>query len=214
MRLLDLFCGAGGAAVGYHRAGFTDIVGVDVVPQPDFPFRFVQADALEFLGAMLEGQEDRAWTLVHASPPCQAFSPARHRDDHPDLVAATRSYLEVLDVPWVMENVPQAPMRRDLMLCGSMFDLDIRRHRVFEMSTGPVMFPPQCHHRWSHPKAPFLVAGHGGGWNLSHRNFFTLSHGKELMGMPWVTKRRGLVEAIPPAYTEWIGRRFLEGNIG
>ena len=210
MRLLDLFCGAGGAAMGYHRAGFDEIWGVDIEPQPNYPFRFIQADAIEFLDAMIDGQEDIAFDLVHASPPCQLWSTSRHSNGHPDFIEPTRAALEMLEfLPHVIENVPGAPIRKDVILCGSMFGLDIKRHRVFETSFGSLLVPP-CVHRWDDPDAPYLVAGHGGGWSLSHRNYRTFTHARELMGMPWVTTRRELTEAIPPAYTEYIGRAFLE----
>ncbi len=202
MRLLDLFCGAGGAAMGYHQAGFTDIVGVDIVPQPNYPFTFIQADALEPPVRLDD------FDLIHASPPCQRWSTARHSDNHPDLVGKTQEYLEIIGRPFVIENVPQAPLRRDVILCGSQFGLDIKRHRVFETSFGPLLVSP-CNHQWADPDAPYLVAGHGGGWNLNHRNFRTLTHAKELMGMDWITHRREVTEAIPPAYTKYIGEQFL-----
>ena len=208
MRLLDLFCGAGGAAMGYHQAGFDEIVGVDIVPQPNYPFTFIQADALAFMDAMMSGTEDIGYGLVHASPPCQRWSMGRHSDNHPDLVEQTQEYLEIIGRPYVIENVPQAPLRRDVVLCGTQFGLDIKRHRVFETSFGPLLVPP-CNHRWADPDAPYLVAGHGGGWNLSHRNFRTLAHAKALMGMDWITHRREVTEAIPPAYTKFIGEQFL-----
>ena len=184
---------------------------MDIEPQPNYPFRFVQADALEVLDAMIDGREDIGYALVHASPPCQRFSTGRHSDDHPDLIALVRERLDIVNRPYVIENVPQAPLRRDVMLCGSQFGLDIRRHRAFETSFGPVLVSPCNHHSWAGTDAPFLVAGHGGGWNLSHRNFRTLAHAKELMGMDWPTQRREPTEAIPPAYTQYIGEAFLAG---
>jgi DNA (cytosine-5)-methyltransferase 1 len=221
-RLLDLFCGAGGAAMGYHRAGF-DVVGVDIEPQPDYPFHLTQGDVLAL---------DPGWVgtfdAVHASPPCQAYSTpvlqANRQSEHPDLVADTRCLLERSGVPWVMENVPPAPMRRDLLLCGSMFDLtvewdgevfELRRHRIFEMGGWFPMGAPECRHRHrvmgiygdisKSPRGarcregrvrPDVKAGRG--------------QARELMGMPWVSEIRGVVEAIPPAYTEWIGGRLME----
>jgi hypothetical protein len=116
-RLLDLFCGAGGAAVGYHRAGF-DVVGVDINPQPRYPFEFHQADAMTF---PLDG-----FDAIHASPPCQAYShgtPPDKRSNHPDLLDATRDRLNAAGLPWVIENVPRAPLRSPVILCGSQFDL-------------------------------------------------------------------------------------------
>ena len=132
-RLLDLFCGAGGAAMGYSRAGF-EVVGVDINPQKNYPFEFRQADAMEFLDD-LDGLE--GYAAVHASPPCQAYSAgSRMRTGsakvHPKLIEPIRDSLELLDISYVIENVVGAPLRRDFVLCGSMFDLPVRRHRIFE----------------------------------------------------------------------------------
>jgi DNA (cytosine-5)-methyltransferase 1 len=133
--LLDLFCKAGGAGMGYHRAGF-DVVGVDIEPQPRYPFRFVQADALEFLAA-----HGREFDAIHASPPCQKYCALRHlakTEDYPDLIPETRELLEATGRPWVIENTPGAPLRSPLILCGTMFRLrtncgaELRRHRLFE----------------------------------------------------------------------------------
>jgi DNA (cytosine-5)-methyltransferase 1 len=134
VRLLDLFCGAGGAAMGYHRAGF-DVVGVDHRPQPNYPFEFIETDALTFLR---EGGPIRGWfDAIHASPPCQAYSAgARMRNgyakDHPRLIEPLRELLIQTGLPYVIENVPEAPLRSPMRLCGSQFGLDVRRHRAFE----------------------------------------------------------------------------------
>jgi DNA (cytosine-5)-methyltransferase 1 len=143
MRLLDLFCGAGGAAMGYHRAGFDEIVGVDIEPQPRYPFAFFQGDALEYCAA--HGSE---FDAIHASPPCQAYtrmarglleSQGRGRE-YPDLIHATRSALHLAGVVSVIENVPGAPLLGPVMLCGSSFGLLVQRHRLFE-STVPMLVP-------------------------------------------------------------------------
>jgi DNA (cytosine-5)-methyltransferase 1 len=124
MKLLDLFCGAGGAAMGYHRAGFTEIVGVDNQNQPRYPFKFLRDDALEFLACC-----GHKFDVIHASPPCQRFSIAsfcrnRPREDRPDLLTPTLELLEHCDKSWVVENVPQAPMDGyTIWLCGLMFGL-------------------------------------------------------------------------------------------
>lgn len=199
MRLLDLFCGAGGAAMGYHQAGFTEIVGVDIVPQPNYPFEFVQGDALQ-PPIRLE-----AFDFIHASPPCQAFTVARviHRREHPDLIQPTRAILESSGVDWVIENVPGAPLRKDLELCGSMFGLEskngrLRRHRIFELSwPGPILVPPHQHHGKT-----ISVFGHGG------HVYHGVEDWREVMDMPWAT-RDELAEAIPSAYTKFIGEQFL-----
>lgn len=205
MRLLDLFCCQGGAATGYHRAGFTDITGVDIRPQPRYPFRFVQADALEFLRGVRPGEFD----FIHASPPCQGFSTfaAMHRDrkEYPDLLTPTREVLEALGTPYVIENVPRAPMRPDVVLCGSHFGLPLRRHRWFEASLPLFGLLPACRHSTS----DFCIVGHGGGGGKGERvKRWRVEDGRRAMGIEWMSQH-GLAEAIPPAYTEWIGRQML-----
>lgn len=207
-RLLDLFCGAGGAAWGYHLAGF-DVVGVDSRPQPNYPFCFVQADAL----AMLEGSTLLGhFEAVHASPPCQAYSTAtRNHSKHPDLYVPTRDLLEATGLQWVMENVPGAPYRSAVTLCGSMFGLRVRRHRIFEASfTIP---QPACRHK--EQGTPLGVYGDGGGTAAARvgggsrgvkarqGDFGTL------MEMEWA-KPQEIVQAIPPAYTKHVGRSLME----
>jgi DNA (cytosine-5)-methyltransferase 1 len=197
--ILDLFCGAGGAAVGYHRAGF-DVIGVDIDPQPLYPFPFIQADACD------PPVDLDAFDAIHASPPCQAFTVAgkiHGNDHHPDLVDTTRQILDASGVPYVIENVPRAPIRPDLILCGSMFDLKsanghLIRHRWFECSwkVSPMTMP--CHHR----KPTISVFGHGG------HVYHGVDDWREVMEMPWAN-RDGLAQAIPPAYTEHSGRQLL-----
>ena len=159
-RLLDLFCGAGGASVGYHCAGF-EVVGVDIRPQKRYPFEFHQADALSILRGMVDypsfnGEMWRPdyWAAIHASPPCQAYTSARSlpntKDDHPDLVGPVRDLLRATRLPWVIENVPGAPLSAHVMLCGSMFGLahgewELRRHRLFELN-GFFCLTPPCQH--------------------------------------------------------------------
>ena len=205
-RLLDLFCGAGGAAMGYHRAGF-EVVGVDIAPQPRYPFEFHQADAMTF---SLEG-----FDVIHASPPCQAYSSATpDATKHPDLVAAVRERLEGNGVIWVIENVPQAPLRFPFVLCGSSFglhdpaeDLWLKRHRLFEC---PVMImAPPCSCR---PRRTAAVTGHLGASTFYRpekcaRNAGS-SSAKVMMGIDWMTTAE-LVQSIPPAYTEYIGRQLI-----
>ncbi|KKN08813.1 hypothetical protein LCGC14_1052820 [marine sediment metagenome] len=201
MRILDLFCGAGGASMGYHQA-FPDaeIVGVDIVEQPEYPFTFVLGDAL---AADVEG-----FDFVHASPPCQAFStitPTVH--SHVDLIAATRSRIQHL--PYVIENVPQAPLRRDLMLCGSMFGMQVQRHRMFEHNLGLILAPACNHKAWRDNGRPWTCTGEGGACSTEHsQKPGPISEWQELMGMPWVTKKKSIAEAIPPAYTRWIGEHL------
>ncbi len=194
-RLLDLFCGAGGCAVGYARAGF-DVVGVDVMPQPNYPFEFIRSDALEYLTA-----RGREFDAIHASPPCQAYSRATawrgDRGRHPDMIAATREALAATRLPYVIENVQEARhhLRDPIMLCGSMFGLRVRRHRYFEVPWMPFELMPRCQHRrtdYSHD--------HGG---KQTETTYRLA-----MGCDWMTAHEAR-QAIPPAYTEQIGKRLL-----
>jgi DNA (cytosine-5)-methyltransferase 1 len=195
MKLLDLFCGAGGAARGYALAGFDDIVGVDVQPQPEYPFGFIQADATN-PPVRLE-----AFDLIPASPPCKAFAKTgwsyrfNYHDNHLDLLPATRLLLEAF--PHVIENVPGAPLRPDLVLCGTGFGLGVRRHRIFEVSF-PVLFAPPCNHSYK-IVSPF---GHP---NAAKGNRTQWAEAMELNGM----SAAGLSQAIPPAFTEYIGEQFL-----
>lgn len=221
-KLLDLFCCAGGAAMGYNRAGF-DVVGVDIVPRPNYPFEFIQADWEEPL-AFLPGLWERQGIpyAVHASPPCQRYSSMTKKwdrqDEHPDLVEPVQYALRALSdegdvVPYVIENVPQAPLDDPVTLCGSMFGLEatfegrlyqLRRHRIFESNI--FFLPPAvCDHKGQ----PLPVYGHAGG--RSKRDglrFPDTATWKTGMGIDWM---RGdeLAEAIPPAYTEYIGERLM-----
>jgi DNA (cytosine-5)-methyltransferase 1 len=213
-RILDLFCGAGGAAVGYHRAGF-EVVGVDIKPQPRYPFEFVLGDALTIMADWIVGDthlELGDFDAIHASPPCQAYSVAaqsRRNNGHeyPDLLASTRSLLEETGLPWVIENVPGAPMRPDLKLCGCQVGLELRRERWFEMNwlIDP-MVPP--HH---HPHAVPSVVGHGTpSWVREQLGYNpTIADYRASMGIDWMN-RDELSQAIPPAYTELIGTQLLQ----
>lgn len=212
LRLLDLFCGAGGAGMGYNRAGF-DVTGVDIQPQPHYPFRFVQADALEYLAA--HGHE---YDAIHASPPCQAYSNIRNlvearwgTKDYPDLVEPTRELLRQTGKIYIIENVPGAPLINPIMLCGEMFGLRVFRHRLFEVSIF-LLAPP--HPR--HPKNSTTNAYRGqsafefGATHISVAGAnFRLADAKSAMGIDWMTTRREISQAIPPAYTQWIGEQVL-----
>jgi len=214
MRLLDLFCGAGGAAMGYHQAGFTEIVGVDIEPQPNYPFDFVEGDALDWNFLYLS---NKPWDLIHASPPCQAYSRQGdhgNRDKYPNLIAPTRQLLEPLGVPYVIENVPGAPLTGHVIeLCGSMFGLEIQRHRRFELGHFPVVLAPGCNHKAWKAGRPHTITGHADGTlrpDARHSmGFRDTAHAAELMEMPWATRTSEIVEAIPPAYTKYIGEQFL-----
>ena len=202
-RLLDLFCCQGGAAMGYHRAGF-EVVGVDIAPQPRFPFSFVRADALEYLR-----QHGHEYDLIHASPPCQAYSeatPLRHRERLPRLIAPVRDLLLALGQPYIIENVAgaRAELRDPLMLCGTMFGLPVWRHRYFELGNGVdvAQLPPACRHNGP------PVTLHSGSNTRKVRGNTTTKQAAEAMGIDWMTLG-GLQESIPPAYTKWLGGQVL-----
>jgi len=198
---MDLFCGAGGAAAGYARAGF-DVVGVDIRPQPRYPFEFIRADALTV--------SLRGFDVIHASPPCQRYSvnTKQHGTSltHPDHVAGIRARLIAAGVPYVIENVPGAPLRAPILLCGSMFGWTrLRRHRLFESSV--LLFQPSCRHEIQ--RDCVSVTGHAGG--RSRRDgaarFADTDAWRQLMGIDWMTGAE-LAEAIPPAYTAYLGAQL------
>lgn len=208
-RLLDLFCGAGGCSVGYARAGF-DVVGVDLNPQPNYPYEFHQADAMTY---PLDG-----FDAIHASPPCQAHSSIgqqmskRYGTVYPDLVAPTRELLQATGLPYVIENVPGAPLIEPAMLCGSSVGLDVRRHRLFE-TNWPLMVPP-CAHGWQtrrfrsldQRRAEGLASVVGVHGHLNYAGERELR--EKAMEIDWMTTPE-LAQAIPPAYTELIGHQLM-----
>ena len=190
--------------MGYHRAGF-DVVGVDINPQPNYPFEFHQGDALTY---PLDG-----FDAVHASPPCQGYTAlaAVHGNEWPKLIDPVRDRLDAAGVPYVIENVQGSPLRRDLTLCGEMFDLAVIRHRYFELGGWTVTPIPHKPHRgrvagmrhgewFTGPY--FAVYGDGGGKG-------TVSQWQQAMGIDWTSNRHEIAEAIPPAYTEFIGAQIL-----
>ncbi len=204
--ILDLFCGAGGAAVGYKRAGF-DVIGVDIKQQPNYPFEFEQRDAVEYLREWLDTGYGLPWRAIHASPPCQFASKARvlWSNLHFDLLEPTRELLETSGLPYVIENVKGAPLRDPVVLEGQMFGLNTHRLRLFEtnwplevptlrLTPGPIakMGRPVRHGE------SIQVIGH----------FSDVTAGREAMGIDWMT-RDEMSEAIPPAYTEFIGEQLL-----
>lgn len=210
-RLLDLFCGAGGASMGYHRAGF-DVVGVDISRQPNYPFPFEQADAIAFLELIVAG-EIGDWEVIHASPPCQRWSTkTKHPYAHPDLITPLRPLLEASGRPYVIENVLAAPLRRDIVLCGSSFALGVRRHRVFESNVSLMAAP--CAH-WQGSKR-YDIYDHGRWYRSPSVHVFgegggkSREHWQEAMGIDWTNDTDELREAIPPAYTELIGQQLLQ----
>ncbi len=221
MRALDLFCGAGGASMGLHRAGF-EVVGVDIKPQPRYPFEFVQADAMTY---PLEG-----FDFIWASPPCQAFTALRTMKNarpHPDLLTPMRERLIASGIPYVIENVPGAPMFHPLtILCGTMFGLgsldgkgELQRHRIFEHSF-PLGLVPKCRHgevvigcyggHARDRRRAVTVTSKGGGYNANKgRPSFGLAAAREAMGIDWMNSYE-LSQAIPPAYSEYIANAFFD----
>lgn len=210
-RLLDLFCCAGGAGVGYSRAGF-EVVGVDNKPQPNYPFAFIQADALK-----LDAKFVTSFDALHASPPCQAYSDLAKRNGNghewPRLIEPVRKMLIKSGLPYVIENVDGAPLLDPVILCGTMFPkLRVLRHRLFEANF-LILVPPHNKHprvhtfdkRKSHygktdDMLDFVQVTGGGNC--------TIAAARDAMGIDWMTKNE-LNEAIPPAYTEFIGNQLL-----
>lgn len=214
MRLLDLFSCAGGAAVGYHRAGF-EVVGVDIDPQPNYPYEHHVGDAL-----LYAAEHGHRFDAIHASPPCQTHSALtegnRKRpgwsDDHVDLIPETRVLLDRIGKPYVIENVAGAPIRKDVMLCGEMFGLAVIRHRFFELGGWSASAPAHPPHRgrvqgWRHGvhyDGPyFAVHGDGGGKG-------SVADWQAAMGIDWTGVKREIAEALPPVYTEYVGRALME----
>jgi len=217
LKALDLFCGAGGAAMGLHRAGF-DVTGIDNKRQPRYPFRFIQGDALRPPVRLSD------FDLIWASPPCQAYtalSKMWNSRKHEDRIPGTRALLDSSGVHYVIENVPGAPLKASLRLCGTMFGLktpcgaELRRHRYFETSF--LVMQPVCNHvrtvigaYGGHVRdrcRTITVTGHTPQQNVERnrvRNTYTADDGRIAMGMPWATLA-GLSQAIPPAYAQHIG---------
>jgi DNA (cytosine-5)-methyltransferase 1 len=227
-RLLDLFCGAGGAAMGYARAGF-EVVGVDIKPQPHYPFEFIEGDALEFLHYWLT-EPGPHFDAIHASPPCQAYTHAKHianrgRADHPRLIEPTRELLLAAGVPFVIENVVHAPLVSPLVMCGTAMGLAVKRHRLFESNV--LLLAPPCacgmHLPQRFPSTPRVELGfrdEDGPRPLS-RYVNPLASGtthelfSQALGIDWIPKRghrpaAELHEAVPPVYTERIGKQLIQ----
>ncbi len=204
MKVLDLFCGAGGAGYGYHLAGF-DVVGVDISPQPRYPFEFHQADALQFLSAHYQ-----EFDVIHASPPCQRYTRAQNAAKnayaHPDLVPPVRELLLATGKPYVIENVVGAPLLSPKVLCGLSFGLKVRRHRLFETSFFFLTPPCQCKKQDYYVIFGNEVRNRRHGEKAGRKN--NIAEGRKAMGISWMT-RKELSESIPPAYTKFIGEWFL-----
>ncbi|MFD7840548.1 DNA methylase [Streptomyces sp. NPDC059761] len=217
--LLDLYSCAGGASRGYDWAGF-DVEGVDIRPRPNYPFAFRQGDALTVLAELIDSGEIRRYAMAHASPPCQkgcALTVGTNTSRgwggrHVDLVAPTRELLKASGLPYVIEQPNgKAIIRKDLSLCGEMFGLNVLRHRNFELGGWTAPRPAHPRHRgrvrgWRHGKfydGPYVAAYGAGGGKA------TVPEMQQAMGIDWTDVREELTEAIPPAFTEWIGRAFL-----
>lgn len=211
MRLLDLFCGAGGCSMGYQRAGF-EVVGVDIEPQPHYSYTFVQADALTY---PLDG-----FDVIHASPVCKSYTYCNlsPKERHPKLIGDVRRRLKAAGKPYIIENVYGAKhdLLASLLLCGTMFGLPMERHRLFEIgNTDLFILPPgPCNHKIAH----ISVVGHSvwDSWKEGTRrkdgrprpDSVPVEIGHKAMGINWMNKEE-LAQAIPPVYTEWIGRQLL-----
>jgi DNA (cytosine-5)-methyltransferase 1 len=236
MKALDLFCCDGGAATGLSRAGFTKIVGIDKDPHPNYPFEFIQADATD--PPVVVDDFDFIW----ASPPCQGYSVGtlgwrNQGKEYPDLVSATRAFLNTTNKPWVIENVPQAPIKKHLLLCGQMFKLPIIRHRIFEISGFRAEQPRHPHHFDSVNKGSLICVATGtdgvGGFGFRNKEeraearkrkkskyIQVAGHGGDgwsstikswqwAMGIHHITDKKFLAEAVPPAYSEYIAKEFF-----
>jgi DNA (cytosine-5)-methyltransferase 1 len=215
VRLLDLYCGAGGAAMGYHRAGF-EIVGVDIKPQPHYPFEFIQADARDFYIQSRRFYVN-GFDAIHASPPCQHYasitSVRGSQSDHADLIGPTRDLLIASGLPYVIENIPDArpKLRHPVMLCGSAFGLPLKRHRYFETSFA--LMSPGCAHGMHRKR--YRIRQHGKEMDTAFCYVFgggqagqPVATWREAMDIDWMTVDE-LSQAIPPAYTEHIGHYLM-----
>jgi site-specific DNA-cytosine methylase len=228
MRLLDLYCGPGGATLGYERAGW-EVVGVDIERWDCYPGETIEADALAVLRGEVEEVDPRSFDAIHASPPCHAFSSisrptsVSHGVDpdgaYTDLLTPTVELLDGIGVPYIVENVPGAGRATgfDLLLCGTQFGLPVRRHRLFRFGhwEGPMMAPYSCAHRRDRtiasPYSSSSRKAHGMTYGEVERAYL------DGLGLEHVPNyayegrvQSGMLEAIPPAYTEWLGARMLE----
>jgi DNA (cytosine-5)-methyltransferase 1 len=206
MKLLDLFCGAGGCSKGYHDAGFDDITGIDINPMPHYPYKIIQGDAIEYLR-----EHGKEYDFIHASPPCQAYSKAstqwrKEGKDYPDLIVIIREMLIEIGKPYVIENVPGSPLIDPFILNGEFFNMKVRRTRLFETSFPmPTIELPKEEKsnfkmgRWAKEGDIIVPVGH----------FTNVDYARRVMGIDWMT-RDELSQAIPPIYTKYIGTQYLQ----
>ena len=209
-KLLDLFCGAGGASTGYYRVGF-DVTGVDIKKQRRYPFKFIEADVRDVLR---DHDFTKSFDAIHASPPCQMFSNvsnlAKGQENNVskvNMIPLTREGLMMTARPWIIENVPGAPLENPITLCGSYFNLGVRRHRLFE-SGEFTLKGVECNHK-SQAK---IVGVYGrlrdkipGGGTTAN----SIEEAREAMGIDWMIWTE-IVEAIPPVYAEYLGKQLIE----
>jgi DNA (cytosine-5)-methyltransferase 1 len=195
--------------MGYYRAGF-EVVGVDIEPQPRYPFEFIQADGLEVIA-----EHGHEYDVIHASPLCQPFTLLNNLPnvikEYPDQIKPTRNILKQSGKPYVIENVPGSPLVNPLMLCGSMFPgLRVYRHRLFECNP-PIYFPPAtCNHSYKMPPSKGVYHTlNGYEFITCAGNHFEAESGRIAMNIDWMT-RAELSQAIPPAYTEWLGKQLIK----
>ena len=217
--ILDLYSGEGGAAMGYHNAGFR-VIGVDIHPMPGYPFEFHQADALEVLAGNT-AIDPTSFDAIHASPPCQGETSLKaiwQDRDHERPLIPTLEALRTLNIPWIVENVDNAdapPEYFKIRLCGSSFGLRVRRHRWFWSNM--LLTPLPCDHE---SQGDDLVGVYGHSDGAREPGFkhpgrrrgprqATTAEAREVMSMPWATTRRGVTNAIPPSYTEYIGCQLI-----
>lgn len=211
LKLLDLYCGGGGCSVGYERAGYA-VTGVDIVRPRYYPerFKFIQADALQVLDDL---DFCRSFDLIHASPVCKAYSVANHinGNKHPEDIPVVREKLKVTGIPYVIENVPGAPLKNYVELCGSMFGLRVIRHRLFECWP-EIWFPPYtCNCIGITGSHRGISSFQNGAMNITVAgNNYRTQEGRQAMGINWIGNKKELSQAIPPAYTEWVGGKMKE----
>lgn len=203
MKILDLYCCAGGAGMGYHNAGF-EVTGIDNRPQKNYPFKFIQADAIEYLN-----EHHHEYDAFHASPPCQRYSvltQPENKFNHPDLIGPTREALLLTGKPFLIENVPGARklLINPVMLCGSMFELSIQRHRYFELSWTSLIMTPPC----KHDCQPVLISGVTKRLTDGKRKMPSVAQRKIAIDIDWMVEVE-LDEAIPPAYTKYLGEILI-----
>lgn len=214
-KLLDLYCKAGGAGMGYHRAGF-DVTGVDIEPQKHYPFTFIQGDAIHYL--LTYGH---LYDAFHASPPClfasKSTSIAKSRGKvYPDLIPATRAAMSLYKIPSIMENVPGAIMRPDIIMRGTMFNLKVLRKRIFEINNCFILQPGIPPKKGTVKAGDYSSVFGKGSWKKSKADDMpkhALNTVRETwafaMGIDWYMNETELAEAIPPAYTEYIGKQLI-----